>query len=870
MPAAVNGGSSTDSRQPVPDTSTPVQEHSREELETAEALLKYGHSDRVDAYAPARSTTSSSKYQGEHPTQAGPAASSQMNGFQHQEPARRSVESNSPSSQPMNSVPGQTCSNCGTTKTPLWRRSQTGATICNACGLYEKNKNASRPRNLKRPPTYATSNPVLLTPSERQNQTPTSGTSPSPSTAPGASYVPADQLTSGSCPGGGRCNGTGGNECCNGCPAFNNRVSKAAQLALQENEASRASTASVQPPDNAEGSPSGGESESVVIACQNCHTTTTPLWRRDAQGHTICNACGLYYKLHGHHRPVTLKKGFIQRRKRVMPAADAQYMAQIPQNTPDGLDSQYMSNVDPALTAETTTCGEKKGPLPVDFTTYAPVTNGHASSHVPAQESNDANVSVEKSNVSASQQEQETHCHKRDATPSEEPPANDADNAEEKKRRKRAKRESMAAQIARLQREMQDMSDDEKQNVATKSMGGDPVQAHMAFRKRNTPLTSVRRQSTANDTGEATQERPASVATTIQNRGVRSSPADGRLTTSTGTPSLDGLLAGHAGLPLGQSLLIEETGTTDYASALVKCYTAEGITQGHHVHVVNVPPGWVKELPSVVEGRGERHAKESKKVQGDSERMKIAWRYEAMGAQSERGPDSTENNLFCHTFDLAKRIELPSNPAITHYIADASSPLTDPFTKIIRSLASTLSSEPGKIHRIIIPGLLSPVSYPPHACQAQFILRFLHSLRALLRRHSSNATAFVSLPLTLHPRSTALTCWCEQLLDGIIELAPFPFRPDDYAQNRLSTSGAVTANEERPQGMVKLHKLPVFHERGGGGGIKGLGDDLAFTVSRRRFWIGAFSLPPEEGDKEAQKNAESGGTGMPAKEKIEF
>ena len=127
----------------------------------------------------------------------------------------------------------------------------------------------------------------------------------------------------------------------------------------------------------------------------------------------------------------------------------------------------------------------------------------------------------------------------------------------------------------------------------------------------------------------------------------------------------------------------------------------------------------------------------------------------------------------------------------------------------------------------------------------------------------------LSLPLTLHPHTTALICWAEHLLDGVIELAPFPFRADDYAQNRVGMSGAATANEERPQGLVKVHKLPVFNERGGGGGAKALGDDLAFTVSRRRFAISPFSLPPEEGDTEAQRGAESEG-GMPAKERMEF
>ncbi|KAI8090966.1 uncharacterized protein B0P05DRAFT_485381, partial [Gilbertella persicaria] len=150
----------------------------------------------------------------------------------------------------VDSVSATECANCGTTTTPLWRRGPNGETICNACGLYLKARNTLRPPTLKR-----TVNKKTIPSSNTKND-----------------------CGGGTCPGGGQCNGTGGSTSCAGCPAFNQH-----QVNRQ------------------------------ALICANCRTTTTPLWRRDEQGNTICNACGLYYKLHNVHRPVSMKRSVIKR-----------------------------------------------------------------------------------------------------------------------------------------------------------------------------------------------------------------------------------------------------------------------------------------------------------------------------------------------------------------------------------------------------------------------------------------------------------------------------------------------------------------------------------------------------------------------------
>jgi hypothetical protein len=68
-----------------------------------------------------------------------------------------------------------------------------------------------------------------------------------------------------------------------------------------------------------------GANEATV--CVNCSTTETPLWRRGQNGESLCNACGLYLKQHNRNREV---KRFtevslmeMQKERSLMPSASS-------------------------------------------------------------------------------------------------------------------------------------------------------------------------------------------------------------------------------------------------------------------------------------------------------------------------------------------------------------------------------------------------------------------------------------------------------------------------------------------------------------------------------------------------------------------
>lgn len=150
------------------------------------------------------------------------------------------------------------CFNCKVSKTPLWRRTPDRQhSLCNACGLYYKQYNSHRPLHVR-------------------NKTHTIRAHP---------YA----------------------------------CERVLPMTINSTPKSPIIQTSILPSPPTESPAHMGSSEAVIESgqeCANCHQTQTPLWRKNERGEPVCNACGLYAKLHHRDRPAEMRKTTIQRRRR--------------------------------------------------------------------------------------------------------------------------------------------------------------------------------------------------------------------------------------------------------------------------------------------------------------------------------------------------------------------------------------------------------------------------------------------------------------------------------------------------------------------------------------------------------------------------
>jgi len=91
----------------------------------------------------------------------------------------------------------------------------------------------------------------------------------------------------------------------------------------------------------------------------------------------------------------------------------------------------------------------------------------------------------------------------------------------------------------------------------------------------------------------------------------------------------------------------------------------------------------------------------------------------------------------------------------------------------------------------------------------------------------------------------------ELLCDGVMELIPLLGVP---ASSASAASGEKAGDSA--QGLLHVHTLPIFHEKGGGGAEgNDFRENLSFSLSSSKgLVIKPYSLPPLEGGDHKEKS----------------
>ncbi|KII93335.1 hypothetical protein PLICRDRAFT_131000 [Plicaturopsis crispa FD-325 SS-3] len=299
--------------------------------------------------------------------------------------------------------------------------------------------------------------------------------------------------------------------------------------------------------------------------------------------------------------------------------------------------------------------------------------------------------------------------------------------------------------------------------------------------------------------------------------GTRVSPSSAStLITSTGIPSLDDILGG--GLPLTCSLLVLAPDShSAYGELVQKYFVAQGLVSGQRICIVDdraddfvkdcmwTPGGSTGNVPAP-----SAEDEEDEKAGQHDDKIKIAWRYEQMKKFQTSVPSANSSTEeYCRTFDLTSRIPAPIIEEATeskrlNFVSIAEAyPDGLSTTNILRRLSDILNQENPDVAnraplRICIPALGAPEWGD---LTSKDILQFLHSLRALVRKHVN-----VCVSTSLAPHLSADTWggrgWTQKLgwlSDAAITLAAFTANP-----SLLATFPAY-------HGLLTIHTLPAPH-----------------------------------------------------------
>ncbi|KAK9480388.1 Elongator complex protein 4 [Lipomyces japonicus] len=376
----------------------------------------------------------------------------------------------------------------------------------------------------------------------------------------------------------------------------------------------------------------------------------------------------------------------------------------------------------------------------------------------------------------------------------------------------------------------------------------------MSFQKRNAPIVSARVPSFVKST--LTSSSPVSPVSKFRRP---STLVPSYITHSTGTSSLDRLLL-HDGLPLGTSLLVFESGSTDFASVIARCYAAQGVANGDTVVAIGTHARWGHELPAPADpaSKSSKRRAPSNNLNlsslvpgGPSEKeMKIAWRYRHQPVQSWQAPH--QETEYCRSWNLTLRV---TPPAKIQYI-DATATSFDGILNRLSEIAAA-SASTGTVTRVVLPGFLNPTTYPlATAFQPDNLLQFLHRLRALLRKYASTLSVLFTLSASLFDASlgnSILIPWIETLVDGVVRLVPVAETNSSNNNNNNNNNSNSKSDKDRHQGFIHVLKLPVVSDRGSMA-VKEM--EYSFKVGKGGMIIEKWGIPVIIDEKSQDKKDE--------------
>ncbi|PVZ98619.1 hypothetical protein BB558_005379 [Smittium angustum] len=387
-------------------------------------------------------------------------------------------------------------------------------------------------------------------------------------------------------------------------------------------------------------------------------------------------------------------------------------------------------------------------------------------------------------------------------------------------------------------------------------------------------------------------------------KGTKYLPQNSLVLVSTGIPSLDDVLGG--GLALGSVILVEEDNLTGYSKILQSLFEAQAIASDQSILIVKQGLSSVSQLslPNFLnniktEKNNSSTNQQPEAPNPETEKMKIAWRYEKQDVSNNMRNTNKNNSSddYCSAFDISSNLPLniiqeakvhcidsfqlspqdsnlstrilesqnfekskSDSTKLDHYI----SPYHILFDKVSTFLESEFSSlkpqsrdskrQASRIS-IQISGSLLDIN---NKCE---ILEFIHSLKGLLRY--SYSACMISFPVNffvdgLTGKRHSLVHRIENLCDAVVELESFEGSSQDPSKTLKIQKSVTNSSSNEYHGLFHTHKLLCLNSLVSSAGKLSLlastgggsSNNLAFKLRRKKFSIETYHLPVEGGTNE--------------------